>query len=151
MRHLVKLLDVVYSLVDRIDACIPNSKHYVGKLPEGFSAPCFVYTIVFNKNERASKHTKDAILDFQIVYLHTTNAYNECDYEDKLRIADQLKSFLDIYVLPVRARRLLFDYALTEVDAELAIDITFRFKDHGVVDETCYDMMGHLYINREEV
>lgn len=147
---MINVLDVIYAVIKNFKICIPGSKHYFN-LPEGYSTPSFLYQVVFNSNKRQTKCVKDVSLDLQIIFFSNSDELGKEDYEAKLKVADQVRAFLDTFILQVGDRYLKFDYSFGEADEQLTIDMDFRFKDGVINVEEAYDIVEHLYINREEV
>ena len=150
MIYLVNILDLIYAVIKNFKICVPASKHYLN-LPEDYNTPSFLYDIVFNKASRETKYVKDVSLDLQIVLFSNKDELGKEDYEDKLKIADQLRRFLDTFILQVGDRYLKFDYGFGEADEQLTINMNFKFKDGVINLEESYELMQHLYMNREEV
>lgn len=147
---MINVLDVIYAVIKNFKICVPGSKHYFN-LPEGYSTPSFLYQVVFNSNKRQTKCVKDVSLDLQIIFFSNSDELGKEDYEEKLRIADQLRSFLDTFVLQAKDRYLKFDYSFGEADEQLTINMEFRFKDGVINMEEACDLVEHLFINGGEV
>ncbi len=150
MEYLISILDVIYAAIKKFKVCVPDSKHYFN-LPEDYNTPSFLYNIVFNKASRKTKYVKDVSLDLQIILFSNKDELGKEDYEGKIQIAEQLRSFLDTFILQVGDRYLKFDYSFGEADEQLTINMNFKFKDGVINLEESYELMQHLYINREEV
>lgn len=148
---MVKVLDVIYGVVKGFKGCMIDTKHYLGNLPENYKAPCFLYTMAFHGASRETKYVKDTSLDLQIIYFASNDGYSAADYGEKLKAMDQLKMFLDTFLLEVGDRWLKFDYRFDESDNQLTINIDFRFKECVINVEEAYDVVEHLIINGEEV
>ena len=147
---MISILDVIYAAIKKFKVCVPDSKHYFN-LPEDYNTPSFLYNIVFNKASRKTKYVKDVSLDLQIILFSNKDELGKEDYEGKIQIAEQLRSFLDTFILQVGDRYLKFDYSFGEADEQLTINMNFKFKDGVVNLEESYELMQHLYMNREEV
>ncbi|MDU6360287.1 MAG: hypothetical protein E6590_09985 [Clostridiales bacterium] len=147
---MISILDVIYAAIKKFKVCVPDSKHYFN-LPEDYNTPSFLYNIVFNKASRKTKYVKDVSLDLQIILFSNKDELGKEDYEGKIQIAEQLRSFLDTFILQVGDRYLKFDYSFGEADEQLTINMNFKFKDGVINLEESYELMQHLYINREEV
>lgn len=147
---MVSILDVIYAVIKKFKVCVPDSKHYFN-LPEDYNTPSFLYNIVFNKASRQTKYVKDVSLDLQIILFSNKDELGKEDYEGKIQIAEQLRSFLDTFILQVGDRYLKFDYSFGEADEQLTINMNFKFKDGVINLEESYELMQHLYMNREEV
>ena len=147
---MISILDVIYAAIKKFKVCVPDSKHYFN-LPEDYNTPSFLYNIVFNKASRKTKYVKDVSLDLQIILFSNKDELGKEDYEGKIQIAEQLRSFLDTFILQVGDRYLKFDYSFGEADEQLTINMNFKFKDGVINLEESYELMQHLYMNREEV
>lgn len=151
----VDILDVFYALIAEFKNVLPKVKHSIGGIPENFSRPRFLYTLVFNGDNRSSCFTKDTVLDLQIIYFGLTDKYGEVDFEDNLKTMNQLKQFLSQFNLNVKDRNLKFDYSFGEADEQLTINMHFKFKD-GLVnlkydEEQAREMIERIFMNEEEV
>lgn len=152
---MVNILEVFYSLIKEIKRCVPEAKHYIGNLTEGFKTPSFLYLLVFNKDTRGSKFVKDTVVDLQIIYFGTNDKYSKTDLEEKLKVMHQLKQFLSTFNLQVKDRNLKFSYNFNDADDQLALNMQFNFKD-GLVDtqfdeEQAREVMERIFINEKEV
>lgn len=148
---LVDILDAIYSIVRAFKGCIPTAKHYLGKLPEDYKAPCFLYEIAFSGNNRETKYTKDSSIDLQIIYFGIKDGYGGMSYEDNLKVMGQLRQFLDTFLLQVGDRWLKFNYNFDEVDDQLIVNMDFKFKDSVINSEDVYSMIEQIFINGKEV
>ncbi|WP_198524928.1 phage tail terminator family protein [Niameybacter massiliensis] len=154
MRYLVNVLDVIYAIIKKIREQVPQSEHYFN-LPEDYSPPCFLYRMVFNSDTRKTKYTKDVKLDLQIIYFGDKDLYGISDYEEKLKVMEQLRGFLSCFFIQVGDRYLNFEYSFGEADGQLTTNMLFKFKD-GLIDikydeEQAREMMQKIYINKEEI
>lgn len=151
---MVNVLDVIYAIIKKIREHVPQSEHYFN-LPEDYRSPCFLYRMVFNSDARQTKYTKDVNLDLQIIYFGDKDPYGISDYEEKLKVMEQLRRFLSCFFIQSGDRCLKFDYSFGEADGQLMINMDFKFKD-GLVDlkydeEQVREMMDKIYINEKEV
>ena len=147
---LISILDVMYEIVKQIGLCLPKAKHYF-KLPEDHTTPCFLYLLVFNSDTQNTKYVKDVVLDLQVIYFNTKDAYEDEDFEDKLKVMDKLKLFLSTFCLQVKDRNLKFKYNFGESDGQLTINLKFEFKDGVVNIEDNYDLIQNILLNGKEV
>lgn len=152
---MIDLIEIIYAVIKQLKKCLPTSKHYLGKIPENFKAPGFLYILVFNSDEQSSAFTKDTTLDLQIIYFGSKDGYGVSSFEEKLYTMNELKSFLSHFNLQVKDRNLKFKYNFSEADEQLVINMQFKFKD-GLVnlaydEEQQREMMEHIYINEKEV
>lgn len=152
---MVDILDVFYALIGELKKCIPTAKHYVGKLPENFKLPSFLYLLIFNADMQSNYFTKDTTLDLQIIYFATEDGYGVVSFDDKLQTMGKLKEFLSRFNLQVKDRNLKFTYSFGEADEQLAINIQFKFKD-GVVnltydEEQAREMIEKINISDKEM
>ena len=149
---MLSLVDILYALVREIKRVIPESKHYMMKLPESFKAPCFAYYIVFNGEKRSSAFVKDCNLDLQIIYFGENDKYGNSNFEDKLRTLESLKKFLSLFYIKVKDRYLTFEYNFKEVDDQLSVDLSFKFKDNIVeILQEDLDLIQEINFNKEVI
>ena len=148
---MVKVLDVIFELINQFKKVSKGTSHYLCKIPENYNTPCFLYLLSLNKSARETKYVQDVMLDFDVIYFNTKDEYNQDDYVEKLKIADDLKEFLNTFMLKVKDRVLKFDYSLDESDGQLTIYITFKFKDNVVNIEDEYELIRDILINGKEV
>lgn len=149
---MLSLLDILYAIVREIKGVIPESKHYIMKLPENFKEPCFAYYIVFNGDKKSSAFVKDCTLDLQIIYFGENDKYGNSNFEDKLRTLELLKKFLSLFCIKVKDRCLTFEYSFKEVDEQLSVDLSFKFKDNIVeILEDDLDLIQEINFNKEVI
>lgn len=132
MIYLINILDIFYSIIKEFKICIPESKHYLGRLEEKVARPSFLYTMVFSKDTRSSYMFKDTMIDLQIIYFGVTDKFGHENYEDRLKTINLLKQFLSQFNIQVKDRNLKFDYSFGEADEQLTINMQFKFKDELV-------------------
>lgn len=152
---MIDVLNVIHTLVKEIKICTPTYKHYLGKLPEDYKPPCYIYFLVYNGDSQSSCFVKDVTLDLQIIYFGKNDKYGTEDFEDKLNTMQKLKGFLSKFNLNVADRNLKFNYNFGETDEHLTINIQFKFKD-GVIntkydEEQARQMIENIYINDKEL
>lgn len=149
---MISILDVLYALVREIKNVMPESKHYIMKLPEKFKAPCFAYYLVFNGDKKENAFLKECTLDLQIIYFGEDDKYGNSNFEDKLRTLELLKQFLSLFYIQVKDRHLTFEYSFKEVDEQLSLDISFKFKDDIVeLINKDIDLIQEINFNKEVI
>lgn len=130
---MVNTKDVINAVMREIEGIVPGAEHYLGGISEGYKAPAFLYLIVYNGCDRTSRFIQDTTLDLQIVYFTETDGNGNSNLSKKLEMADSLKLFLNRFELTVGDRVLKFEYEVKDADKNIAIFLTFHFKD-GVYD-----------------
>lgn len=151
---MLSILDVFYALIKEIKKCIPDSKQYLGSIPENFESPSFLYLLAFDGENQVSYFTKDVTLDIQVIYFGPKDSYGVIDFEEKIKTMDRLKVFLSQFNLQVKERNIKFNYSFGEADNQLTIDIKFKFKD-GLVnpsynEEQAREMIKQINIRDKE-
>ena len=155
MKYLINVIDVIYALMKEFKTCMPKSHHYLGRIPETYKNPAFLYLLVFNNDIRSSYFRKDVTLDLQIVYFGSKDEYGVPDFEEQMQTMFKLKTFLSTFNLWVGDRNLKFEYNFSEADEQLTINIKFKFKDEIINIEfekdQAMEMVDKILINKEEV
>lgn len=149
------VLQIYHSLVREFKRCIPDSRHYLGRLPENHRSPCFLYLPVFQKDHRVGYFFKETALEIQILYIGAEDGYNGQDFEDKMEKRAKLQPFLAGFLLPTGDRNLSFTYEFTEADDHLAIHLSFRFRDPAISlkfeEEQSRPPIENVVLNKEEL
>ena len=155
MKYLINVIDVIYAIMKEFKACMPKSRHYLGRIPETYKNPAFLYLLVFNNDIRSSYFRKDVTLDLQIIYFGSKDEYGVPDFEEKMQTMDKLKAFLSTFNLWVGDRNLKFEYNFSESDEQLTINIKFKFKDEIIniefEEDQAMELVDKILINKEEV
>ena len=151
---MVKLADIICSIVDKINEIMPESTHELGEYTG--TKDTFCYYLVFAKSRRITKHIKDVIVDIQIIYhANDINYIGQTSLKERLDVQDKLESFLSQFILPVGNRVLKFDYDTGEADGELMINMNFRFFDDLVDltydEEQTREMIQNIKIKNEVI
>lgn len=131
MKLLVKLIDIIYAIVEKVDECVINCDHELGKYTGEKNTFC--YYVLFNKSNRNNRFIKEVLTEIEIIY-HGDMDYNgQTVLEEKLAVVEKLDNFLSQFILKVKDRVLKFDYEIGEADSELQVILSFRFMD-DVID-----------------
>lgn len=141
----ISVLDVLYNLATEFNTLLPTSNNYFGNLKQKTEYPCFLYTLVFNKDTKSNYYTKNTTLDLQIIYFSEVNEDDEKYYESKLLVMDKLKEFLSTFNLQAGDRNINFEYDFGEADGQLTINIMFKFTDEVMLKQESYDLMEEFY------
>lgn len=152
---MVKTMDIINALIKEFDKCIPEVEPYLGGIEEDYKSPAFLFLLIYDGGERSGKFTRDVMIDLQCVYFGETDGYGNQNFEEKMKVVEGLRVFLNQYKLAVGDRVLKFKYEIKDADERLAIFLTFRFKD-GVNDpefeeEQLREAAEELFINEERV
>lgn len=152
---MVKTKDILDAVIMEIDQCVPGAEVYLGRIEDDYNSPAFLYIIVYDGGERRGKFTQDVTVDLQVIYFGKTDGYKNAEFDDKMQIAENLKSFLNRFKLYVGDRVLKFDYEMKDADGKLTVFLTFEFSD-GVSDpefdeEQAREKAEEIYLNEERV
>ena len=151
---MINVSDVIYAVMREVKLCKPDSKHYLGSIPENVKRPSFLFLMSFLKDVKSNYFTKDRSVSIQIIYFGTLDSDGKDEYKDKLKTMEELDSFLSKLNLNVKDRNLKFEYGFEEADEQLSINLDFKFKD-GVVnteydEDQTRDMIQNIFFNDKE-
>lgn len=132
---MITIKDIINSIIREISVCVPEAEHYTGKIAEGFNPPAFLYLPVFNGNGRRNAFFKDTTVEIQVVYFGKTDLYGTVVFDEKMKIAERVREFLDTYQLKVKNRKLHFNYEMREADEQLTYYIRTQFMEEAPTPE----------------
>lgn len=121
--------EILQALKNEFAKCVPEAEHYFGKIGEGYSTPAFLYLPSFNQESRHNAFFQDTNREIQIIYFGRTDGYGTTDFDEKLEIEEKVTAFLNIFLLPVGDRTLLFTYETQDADEQLSFYIRFEYKE----------------------
>ena len=151
---MVKIADVLYSLLQEFNKICPNIKNVLDDSMEN-TDPMFLHYINLILNKKLNTFHKQVILDVHTVYIQKKIGDMTSTLEHNLEIYDKLQGFLSNGKLTVLDRVVNFDFETKDVDKLLGFTITFKFLDNII--NPCWDesqareLMEKIYINREEI
>lgn len=161
MRLLVKLIDIIYALVEKFNACVVNSNNepeeYTHELGEYTGdEKTFCYYLTFVKERKSSKSIKECLVDIQVIYHGVRDKYKgDTKLNDKLKVLEDLKEFLSQFNINVGDRNLKFDYDVGDADGELMINLSLRFFDDLVDltydEEQARELIQNIKFNNEVI
>lgn len=128
----MKIGELLQALQGEIAKAIPGAEHYAGRLEEGFLAPAFFYSPIYQAEQRANAFTSKRTIEIQLIYFGKTDGCGREDMAERLRVQDALEGFLSQGCLAVGERWLQFSYEAKEADERLACYLTFQFYDEAI-------------------
>ena len=151
---MVKIINILYAIVKQIEVIMPKSTHELGEYSG--DKDTFCYYLVFSNSNRNTKHTKEVLVDIQIIYhAKSINYVGRTSLKEKLEVQEKLETFLSQFILRVDDRVLKFDSDIGEADGELMVNLSFRFFD-GMIDltydeEQAREIIQNIIINNEVI
>ena len=141
---------MVQAIADKVAECVPDAKHYKGRLAENHTRPAFLYVPTFFGENKANYFTSTKIAEIQIIYFGRTDRYGNEDFVERLETEAKLAPLLSQFTLPVKDRKLHFTYEVKEADKQMAIYLTFKFLDEALdqafIDRENADLAGSVEV-----
>lgn len=148
---MVNLYDVILAIKSEIKKCVPEAKFYLGHVPKSPSRPSFLLSIAFAKDKRSTFFTQTRALSIQIIYFGKLDENQKDDMADQLKTVENLRVFLNRFLLKVGDRLLTFDSEIGSADGQMSILLDFKFKDSLDVSEEQFEMVEEIFINEEAI
>ena len=147
---LVKLYDIINSVKDRIISCNDKLNIYLN-LPESPERPSILIVKAQSGNARSTFLTQKRLLSLQLIYFGPVDEVGKEDAKDHLNVIDELSPFLDSFTLKVEDRVLTFSVDIGDADEQLSIMLDFKFNDSIVTEESNYEMIENISLNKEAI
>ena len=150
MMPLVKLYDIINSVKDRIISCNDKLNIYLN-LPESPERPSILIVKAQSGNARSTFLTQKRLLSLQLIYFGPVDEVGKEDAKEHLNVIDELSPFLDSFTLKVGERVLTFSVDIGDADEQLSIMLDFKFNDSIVTEESNYEMIENISLNKEAI
>lgn len=147
----VKVYDVMKAVRDSIKNCLPSAEVYMGALPENPIKPSFLMTLAYLKDSRTGYDSQSRHVSIQLIYFGKSELNKEAELVDQLETLENLRSFLNKFVLKVGERNLNFEFKIGKADGQMRIRLIFIFKDSIVRPEENYEMIESITLNEEAI
>lgn len=126
-------IDALFAAIQtQFAAAVPGTKHFQGRLEEGFSAPAFYYFLLYQGEKRINPAISKRSIEIQVIYFAKTDGYGRESQKERLQVQAALDSFFSQFYLEIGDRRLHFDYEIKDTDGHLTYYLTFAFYDDAI-------------------